>query len=243
MSPLWTGDGGLAPTLRFLACRRRRGSSLAGMCPDGRGRTRRRGSAQRCRRRAWRGGVFGARGGPLADRVQRVTKAVLIKVGKAGFGEAKLSFRDQGGGRDAVHAGKIARMGVGVQFCGWGWCAVAHPTMRLMCGLEGARDTPPLARNQGACAAGPRPPSPLGGRFCSVGHPNFGGRGGTIKCLRRPLQRPPEGGRGPRVVRRWVGRGAYEYAPYGEASGCQFSRPWKRRAMRTVRPRTSYRQM
>ncbi len=48
--------------------------------------------------------------------------------------------------------------------------------------------------------------TPPGGRFCSVGHPNLGGRGGTIKCLRRPLERPPEGGRGPLVCTGWVGR-------------------------------------
>ena len=42
---------------------------------------------------------------------------------------------------------------------------------------------------------------PPGGRFCSGSHPNFGGRGGTIKRLHRPLVRPPEGGRGPRVRR------------------------------------------
>lgn len=63
---------------------------------------------------------MGARSGPLADGVQRVAKAVPIIVGKAGFGEAKLGFRDQGGGRDAVHSGRIARRGVGVLLW-WGW--------------------------------------------------------------------------------------------------------------------------
>jgi hypothetical protein len=42
---------------------------------------------------------------------------------------------------------------------------------------------------------------PPGGRSCSVRHPNFGGRGGTIKRFDRTWVRPPEGGRGPRVRR------------------------------------------
>lgn len=62
----------------------------------------------------------------MADSVERVAEAVPIKLGKAGFGEAKLFFRDQGGGRDAVHAEKIARWGRGVHL-GAVWCAVAHP--------------------------------------------------------------------------------------------------------------------
>jgi hypothetical protein len=38
---------------------------------------------------------------------------------------------------------------------------------------------------------------PPGRAHYTGSHPNCGGRGGTIKRLRRPLLRPPEGGRGP----------------------------------------------
>ena len=42
---------------------------------------------------------------------------------------------------------------------------------------------------------------PPPGRALLRGHPqNGGGRVHTIKCLARPVLRPPEGGRGPRVA-------------------------------------------
>jgi hypothetical protein len=50
----------------------------------------------------------------LADGFERVAEAVLIKDGKAGFGEPKLFLRDQRDRRDAVHEWKIARFGTDV---------------------------------------------------------------------------------------------------------------------------------
>jgi hypothetical protein len=56
---------------------------------------------------------------------------------------------------------------------------------------------------------------PPGRVLCSGGHPNWGGRGGTVKCLRRRLERPPEGGCGLFVVRVVGGAVRNECAAYG----------------------------
>jgi len=50
------------------------------------------------------------------------------------------------------------------------------------------------------------PSLPPGGRFCSGSHPNFGGRGGTIKRLHRPWLAPARGRARPCVVL-WGGLG------------------------------------